>query len=129
MEILAAVQNKVEVYTGLRCFDVVPKDAVAPYYQVVFAGQLPEDHTTMYKEMYTIHLHAVEEGASESEPNFELVQNVSKAMAEHIMLPEGYEILSQTPIGAQPPFDETNGTTRSIIGYNISVFYGYKMKI
>ena len=127
--LLAAVIQKVEENTGLRCYDAVPKDTAPPYYQAVFAGQLPEPNKTMLKERYQIHIHAVADGTNGSVAIFDLIQKVDEAMTEHIELPEDYELIMQTPTGAQPPYLDEDGTMRSIIGYDLTIFYGYKMKI
>ncbi|CAM3078134.1 hypothetical protein PALA104618_16040 [Paenibacillus larvae] len=52
VEVLSAVQKKVEENTGLRCYDSIPNNEPVPFYFVEIVGQTPEPSKTMWKEKY-----------------------------------------------------------------------------
>lgn len=127
--VLSAVMKKVEDNTGLRCYDAVPDNTPYPYYQAVFTGQIPEPSKTMLKERYQVHINAFADGSNGSVAIFDLIQKADEAMTEEIDLPEGYELIMQTPTGVIPPYDEADGSKHAIVGYDLTIFYGYKMKV
>jgi len=127
--VLAAAIKKVEEKTGLRCYDKIPTDAPMPFYRAEMVGQIPEPSKTMWKETYQIFFHVFADGRNGSVPVFDAIQKLEEALTEAIELPEGYELIMQTPTGLQRIFDEEDGAKHAIIGYNFTVFYGYKIKI
>lgn len=130
VSVLAAVIQKVEQNTGKRCYDAVPKDAPMPYYYAEIVGQIPDPSKTMWKERYQVFIHAFAESPGGSSVQvFEAIQGLEEALTQEIELPEGYDLVMQVPTGVQQILDEADGTKHAIMGYDFTVFYGFKMKI
>ncbi|OLS39139.1 DUF5072 family protein [Bacillus sp. MRMR6] len=127
--VLAAVIKKVQDNTGLRCYDSVPSNAPMPFYYAEIVGQVPDPSKTMWKERYQIFIHVFADGQNGSVPIFDAIQKLEEALSEEIELPEEYEVIMQTPTGVQQIMDEADGTKHAIMGYDFTIFYGYKMKI
>lgn len=128
ISVLAAVIQKVEANTDLRCYDAVPKDNLVPYYHVEMLGSIPEKSKTMQKDRYQVVIHAHTEGGG-STKIFEAIQKLEEALTEDIELPGDYEVTLQVPHGVSQILDEADGTKHAVIGYDFVVFTGYKMKI
>lgn len=128
ISILAAVIQKVEVNTDLRCYDAVPKDNLVPYYHVEMLGSIPEKSKTMQKDRYQVVIHVHTEGDG-STKIFDAIQKLEEALTEDIELPGDYEVTLQVPNGVSQILDEADGTKHAVIGYDFVVFSGYKMKI
>lgn len=127
--LLAAVINKVEENTGLRCYDAIPADAPMPFYYAEIVGQVPDPSKTMWKERYQVFIHTFADGSNGSVEVFNAVQNLEEALTQEIDLPDDYDLVMQTPTGVQQILDEKDGSKHAIMGYDFTVFYGYKMKI
>lgn len=126
--VLAAVIQKVEENTGLRCYDSVPVNAPMPYFHAEMLGSIPEKSKTMMKDRYqsVIHVHA--EGP-ESVQLFDAIHKLEEALTEDIELPGDYEVTLQVPNGVSQIINEADGTKHGVIGFDFVVFSGYKMKI
>ena len=44
-----AVKEKIEVLTGLRCYDEVPRNAPSPFYKVELVSIVPDNTKTNYE--------------------------------------------------------------------------------
>lgn len=128
ISVLAAVIQKVEANTGLRCYDAVPKDVPVPYYHAEMLGSIPEKSKTMQKDRYQVVIHAFTEGGGSTKV-FNAIQSLEEALTEDIELPGDYEVTLQIPNGVSQILDEADGTKHAVIGYDFVVFSGYKMKI
>ncbi|WP_419955938.1 DUF5072 family protein [Neobacillus niacini] len=127
--VLSAVIKKVQDNTGLRCYDSVPLNAPMPFYHAEMVGQIPDPSKTLLKERYQIFIHVFADGTDGSMKIFDAIQKLEEAMSEVIELAEEYEVIMQTPTGVQQIMDEADGSKHAIIGYDFTIFYGYKMKI
>lgn len=127
--VLAAVIKKVEENTGLRCYDSVPVDAPMPFYYAEIVGQVPDPSKTMLKEKYQIFIHTFADGSNGSVALFDAIKTLEEGMTEAIELPPEYELIMQVPSGVQQIIDEIDGSKHAIMGYDFTIFYGYKMKI
>lgn len=128
--VLAAIIQKVEQNTGLRCYDGIPKDAEMPYYHVQMVGTIPEPSKTMQKDRYQVVIHVFADAPNGSSvPIFEAIQKLEEALTEDIELPGDYEVTLQIPNGLSQILDEEDGTKHAVLGYDFVVFSGYKVKI
>lgn len=127
--VLAAVIKTVQDGTQLRCYDSVPKDIPYPYYSAEIIGQIPDPSKTMWKERYQIVIHAFADGSNGSVALFGIIDKLAEAMTMAIELPAGYELIMQTPTGVQQIYDEADGSKHAIMGYDFTIFYGFKTKI
>ena len=128
-DLISAIQKKVEERTGLRCYDVVPLNKPSPFYYAEVVGKRPAHSKTMWRDIFTVWIHAIAEPGESSVQIYELIQNLEEALTEDIELPEEYELIMQTNNGIQTiKTDETN-EKHAVLAYEFMVCYGYKCKI
>lgn len=127
IEVLSSIQEKVEVKTGLRCYDDIPKNAKLPFYFVEIIGQEPNPSKMMFKEIYDINIHVFAEGGS-SVKLFNAIKDLEESLTEEINIPEPYRLMGQNPKGVQRIFTDSDGSKHAIMGYGFEIFYGYKIK-
>lgn len=129
VDLISAIQEKVEERTGLRCYDAVPINKPSPFYYAEVVGKRPAHSKTMWRDIFTVWIHAIAEPGDSSVQIYELIQNLEEALTENIELPEEYELIMQTNNGIQTiKTDETN-EKHAVLAYEFMVCYGYKCKI
>lgn len=128
IDLLASTINQVEELTGHKCYDDIPINAPLPHYHAEIVLQEPVASKTMWKEMYEIYVHCFAEGGS-NVAVYDLIRELEEAMTIRLGLPEGYQVLLQNPMGLQYIAKEEDGTKHAVMGYRITVLYGYKRKI
>lgn len=129
VELISAIQSKVEAKTGLRCLDAVPKDTKPPFYFAEVVSKHPAHTKTMWCDVFTVYIHAIAEPDASSVGIYELINKLEEAMTEDIKLPEPFELLMQTNNGIQIiKTDETN-EKHAVVSYEFTVCYGFKVKI
>lgn len=126
-QVLAAIINKVETNTGLKCYDSIPSNARLPYYHAEMLGSIPEKSKTMEKDRYQAVIHVFAEGGGSTKV-FNAIQKLEEALTEYIEMPEDYEVTLQVPNGVSQILNEADGTKHAVIGYDFVVFSGYKIK-
>ncbi|MCO7125115.1 DUF5072 domain-containing protein [Sporolactobacillus shoreicorticis] len=127
-DVLAAIIQKIEANTDLRCYDSIPENAPVPFYHAEMLGSIPEKSKTMMKDRYQAVIHVHTEGKG-SVAIFDAIHKLEEALTEDIELPDGYEMILQVPNGVSQILNEEDGTKHAIIGYDFVVFSGYKVKI
>lgn len=128
IDLLKAVQQRVEMGTGLRCYDDIPKDAPSPLYYAEIVGLRPENTKTMYVDVFTVFIHAIAEPTTSSVPVYKMIQSLEEAMTVDIDIGEEYWVMNQTNQGlSRIQIDET-GEKHAIMGYEFKVTYGFKTK-
>lgn len=129
VDLISAVQSKVEEKTGLRCFDAVAKDTKPPFYFAEAVSKRPAHTKTMWRDVFTVYIHAIAKADASSVEVYELINKLEEAMTEDIELPEPFELLMQTNNGIQIiKTDETN-EKHAVVSYEFTVCYGFKVKI
>lgn len=129
LDLIHAVQEKVERKTELRCYDVVPDNAPSPFYFAEVVGKRPAHTKTMYRDVFTVWIHAIAEPGESSVRVYELIQLLEEAMTEDIILPDGFELILQTNNGVQRiKTDETN-EKHAVLAFEFTVCYGFKCKV
>lgn len=129
VNLISAIQEKVEERTGLRCYDAVPINKPSPFYYAEVVGKRPAHSKTMWRDIFTVWIHAIAEPGDSSVQIYELIQNLEEALTENIELPDEYELIMQTNNGIQTiKTDETN-EKHAVLAYEFMVCYGYKCKI
>lgn len=128
IDLLSSVQKTVESNTGIRCYDNASNKA-SPFYYVEVIGKRPVNSKTMFKDTFTVWIHAIAEPSDSSVGVYELIQKLEEAFTEDIVLEEGYELVMQTNNGIQViKTDETN-EKHAVLEYTFTVCYGFKTKI
>ena len=129
VDLISAIQKKVEERTELRCYDAVPINKPSPFYYAEVVGKRPAHSKTMWRDIFIVWIHAIAEPGDSSVQIYELIQNLEEALTENIELPEEYELIMQTNNGIQTiKTDETN-EKHAVLAYEFMVCYGYKCKI
>lgn len=129
LDLIAAVQEKVEGKTGLKCYDAVPDNASSPFYFAEVVGKRPAHTKTMWRDIFTVWIHAIAEPTDSSVPVYRYIQMLEEALTEDIQLPEEFELVRQTNNGVQTiKTDETN-EKHAVLAYEFMVCYGFKWKI
>ena len=129
LDLIYAIQVKVEAKTKLRCYDAVPNNAPSPFYFAEVIAKRPAHTKTMYRDVFTVWIHAVAEPGQSSVRIYELIKLLEESLTEDIILPEGFELILQTNNGVQRiKTDETN-EKHAVLAFEFTVCYGFKCKI
>ncbi|MFR1762760.1 DUF5072 family protein [Frisingicoccus sp.] len=129
LELIAAIQEKIEDKTELKCYDAVPENALSPFYFAEVVGKRPAHSKTMWRDIFTVWIHVIAEPTDSSVPLYSYIQMLEEALTEDIRLPEGFELVMQTNNGVQTiKTDETN-EKHAVLAYEFMVCYGFKWKI
>ena len=129
VDLISAIQKKVEERTGLRCYDAVPINKPSPFYYAEVVGKRPAHSKTMWRDIFTVWIHAIAEPGESSVQIYELIQNLEEALTEDIDLPEEYQLIMQTNNGTQTIKTDETKEKHAVLAYEFMVCYGYKCKI
>ena len=127
--LIAAVQDKVEALTGLRCYDHVPLNEASPLYFAEITRIQPANSKTMYRDVYSVAIHCIAEESPSSVGVYNLIENLQSALSEDITLPEPFELVMQTDNGVQTIKTDESGEKHAIVSYDFTVCYGFICKL
>lgn len=115
--------------TDVPILDYVPKNQAIPFVNVEVVGVEPVPSKTLWKDKYIIYIHGWADGTESSVPIFEIADKIREAMTVAVKLPEGYDLLMQRPEGVQRILQDEDNVRHVVIGYSLTVTYGFKIKI
>lgn len=127
--LIAAVQDKVEALTGLRCYDHVPLNEASPLYFAEITRIQPANSKTMFRDVYSVAIHCIAEESPSSVGVYNLIENLQSALSEDITLPEPFELVMQTDSGVQTIKTDESGEKHAIVSYDFTVCYGFICKL
>lgn len=127
--LIAAVQDKVETLTELRCYDHVPLNEESPLYFAEITRIQPANSKTMYRDVYSVAIHCIAEESPSSVGVYNLIENLQSALSEDITLPEPFELVMQTDNGVQSIKTDESGEKHAIVNFDFMVSYGFMCKI
>ena len=127
--LIAAVQEKVEALTGLRCYDHVPLNEASPLYFAEITRIQPANSKTMFRDVYSVAIHCIAEESPSSVGVYNLIENLQSALSEDIILPEPFELVMQTDNGVQTIKTDETGEKHAIVNFDFMVCYGFVCKI
>ena len=127
--LIAAVQDKIERLTDLRCYDHVPMNEESPLYFAEITRIQPANSKTMYRDVYSVAIHCIAEESPSSVGVYNLIENLQSALSEDIILPEPFELVMQTDNGVQTIKTDESGEKHAIVSYNFTVCYGFICKL
>lgn len=127
--LIAAIQNKIEENTGIRCYDAVPENAESPFYFAEITRILPANTKTMFRDNYTVWIHCIAEESKSSVGVYQLIEGVQEALTEDIVLPEPFDLVMQTDSGVQTIKTDETGEKHAVETFDFMVCYGFKCKI
>lgn len=127
--LIAAVQDKIESLTDLRCYDHVPLNEESPLYFAEITRIQPANSKTMYRDVYSVAIHCIAEESPSSVGVYNLIENLQSALSEDIALPEPFELVMQTDNGVQTIKTDESGEKHAIVNFDFMVSYGFMCKI
>lgn len=127
--LIAAVQDKIERLTDLRCYDHVPMNEESPLYFAEIARIQPANSKTMFRDVYSVAIHCIAEESPSSVGVYNLIENLQSALSEEITLPEPFELVMQTDNGVQTIKTDETGEKHAIVNFDFMVCYGFICKI
>lgn len=127
--LIAAVQDKVEALTGLRCYDHVPLNEASPLYFAEITRIQPANSKTMFRDVYSVAIHCIAEESPSSVGVYNLIENLQSALSEDISLPEPFTLVMQTDNGVQTIKTDESGEKHAIVNFDFMVSYGFMCKI
>lgn len=130
VDLISAIQTKIQNKTGLRCYDAVSRNARSPFYFAEIIGKEPAQSKTMYKDKYKVWIHciAAKEKNDASVGVYNLIQKLEEAFTENIVLSQEYELVAQMNNGVQVIKTDESGEKHAILAYEFTVCYGFKCK-
>ncbi len=129
VDLISAIQSKVQDSTNMACYDAVPGNTPSPFYFAEVVGKRPAHSKTMWRDVFTVWIHAIAEPGDSSVQIYEMVQNLEEALTEDISLPEEFELIMQTDNGIQTIKTDETGEKHAVLAYEFKVCYGFKCKI
>lgn len=127
--LIAAVQDKIESLTDLRCYDHVPLNEESPLYFAEIIRIQPANSKTMFRDVYSVAIHCIAEESPSSVGVYNLIENLQSALSEDISLPEPFELVMQTDNGVQTIKTDESGEKHAIVSYDFTVCYGFICKL
>lgn len=127
--LIAAVQDKIEALTDLRCYDHVPLNEASPLYFAEITRIQPANSKTMYRDVYSVAIHCIAEESPSSVGVYNLIENLQSALSEDISLPEPFTLVMQTDNGVQTIKTDESGEKHAIVSYDFTVCYGFICKL
>ena len=128
-KLLAAIQGKIQKKTGLNCYDAVPKNAKSPFYFAEIIQTLPAKSKTMYRDNFTVYIHAIAKENDSSVDIYDLIDGLQEALTEDISLPEPFDLVMQTDNGVQTIKTDESKEKHAILSHTFTVCYGFKCKV
>ena len=128
VELVSAVQQRIESETGLRCYDVVPVNAENPFYIAEAVSKKPDNSKTFFRDVFTIWVHCIADGKISSGNVYDMIKQLDEAMTEEIELDTDYWLQDQIDAGVQNIFDEETGEKHAVCAFEFRVCYGFKTK-
>ena len=127
--LVAAVQDKIETLTDLRCYDHVPMNEESPLHFAEITRIQPANSKTMFRDVYSVAIHCIAEESPSSVGVYNLIENLQSALSEDITLPEPFELVMQTDNGVQTIKTDESGEKHAIVNFDFMVCYGFMCKI
>lgn len=127
--LIAAVQDKVESLTDLRCYDHVPLNEESPLYFAEIIRIRPANSKTMFRDVYSVAIHCIAEESPSSVGVYNLIENLQSALSEDIILPEPFTLVMQTDNGVQTIKTDESGEKHAVVNFDFMVCYGFMCKI
>ena len=129
VDLIHGIQAKVEEKTGVKCYDAVPRNAPSPFYFAEVIGKRSAHTKTMYRDVYTVWIHAIAQPGDSSVQIYEMIQQLEETLTEDISLPEGFELILQASNGVQTIKTDETKEKHAVLSFEFTVCYGFKCKI
>ena len=127
VDLISAIQKKVEEKTGLRCYDDA-NNKPSPFYLVEFVNKRDASSKTMFCDIFSVFLHAIASPNVGSVEIYKMITTLEEAMTEDIELPDGYTVITQTETGVNNVQTDESGEKHAVLLFEFKICYGYKIK-
>lgn len=127
VELISAIQKKVEDKTGLRCYDDA-NNKPSPFYLVEFVNKRDVSSKTMFCEVFSVFIHAISAQNVGNVDNYQMITLLEEALTEDIELPDDYTVITQTETGVNSRQVDETREKHSILLFEFKICYGYKVK-
>lgn len=128
-DLIASIQRLVEFSTSIKCYDSVPLNAESPFYFAEVVRVTPSNTKTMYRDLFSVQIHAIAKKEKSSVGIYQLIQNLQEALSEDITLPEPFELIMQTDGGVQTIKEDETGEKHAVMNFEFMVCYGFICKV
>lgn len=128
-DLIASIQRLVELSTSTKCYDSVPLNAESPFYFAEVVRVTPSNTKTMYRDFFSVQIHAIAKKEKSSVGIYQLIQNLQEALSEDITLPEPFELIMQTDGGVQTIKEDETGEKHAVMNFEFMVCYGFICKV
>ena len=105
------------------------KDTPSPFLFVEVVGKRDASSKTMFKEIFTVQIHAIATPSDARTEIYSMIQSVEESLTESLTLPDGITLVLQTETGVQSLQQDETNEYHAVISYEIMVSYGLKCKI
>lgn len=127
--LIAAVQDKIQALTKIRCYDHVPLNEESPLYFAEITRIQPANSKTMSRDVYSVAIHCIAEESPSSVGVYNLIEQLQSALSEDINLPEPFTLVMQTDNGVQTIKTDESGEKHAIVNFDFMICYGFICKI
>lgn len=128
INLIKAIQKRVEDSTGMKCYDHVDLNTPSPFYYAEFVRSTPANTKTMFRTNYEIYIHVIAEPNSSSVPMLKYIEMLEEAMTEDIKIDDPYFLNEQRYNGVLSQQTDDTNEKHAITDFNFIVTYGYMMK-
>ena len=130
VELVLAVKKQVIKNTGAVVYDTEPpKNAASPFYIVQFVGSEEVNTKMMFRDKYTLWVHAIGKAGSASAEIYKMIDALREAMTCEIAIPEPFELIRQASTGILSLKKDETDEWHGVVGFEFVVNYGFKVKI
>lgn len=127
VDLISAIQKKIEDKTGLRCYDDA-NNKPSPFYLVEFINKRDASSKTMFCEVFSVFIHAISAPNVGNVDNYKMITALEEALTEDIELPDDYSVITQTETGVNSRQVDETGEKHSVLLFEFKICYGYKVK-
>lgn len=127
-DLIKGVIEKVESKTGIRCYDEVPKDAVAPFFFAEFTGREEQNTKMAFRDHYTVAVHAIAPVGVGNVAIYNLIKQLEEALTESIDIPDGFYLVDQRSNGILALKEDETKEKHAVLSFEFVIIYAFAMK-
>ncbi len=127
VDVLEAVQTRIEVGTGVMCV-TDPDDQESPFYSLDFASSRPGRSKSMRLDVFDVWVHCISKPSGSSQEVLEMVAALEEAMEQDVKLAAPFSVVRQDDMGVQVVKQDETQEWHAVVAYEITVSYGLIIK-
>lgn len=122
------LKEKIELYTGLSCYDEVPFDKEPPYYFIEAIEKRTANNKRMWAEIFAVTIHAIAGPNADTAGVIHLIKNLEDSLTEEMDLSVPFAFLQQTEQSMQKIMIDETEKNHGVFAWKFKVAYGHKTK-